>query len=955
MLGSTANIEVGSGLAARIGGLNMAEPSTDVTSVLPSGVPPSILSSIDEQRNRARHQITVKLRWLEEHGIILGEPTGPLRYRSGIDAWVRRYRVGLIMYHDSHGVAFEIHGSHFAAYSNMAANRSLGYLVSDEGPAGVAGTYKTLFSSGGIYSSDGTPPLPVVGMIYLAYEAMGEARAVGLPTTPERVIPGGLEQEFERARLYYQVGAPWAHEVHGDILATYLAAGGPLGLGFPITDVNRSNGGEVSEFEHAAVYSRAGTFIVTGHFRRKYAALGGPAGELGFPISGEGDIPGVAGGRYMRFEHGTLLSYGTYSSMILVRPFRIFLGRVNTDESDPWPGQGANDIYLRITLRQGSTEVFSGRVPQSGDWSTGSNIVDVDYEIPVTLYPAPNENVTLQVSVFDSDTGRDDHLGKWVHTLTASDGWGLGTNNGIFKSGSFDEVNSITAAHQPQVPLDQFDDVQLFWGVKNQGTESLTYSQYAEAFTDVDNDSDSWDPTDWLDRAFYELVVQHLAEPGNCVGLSVESIYSRKGTSIFSQPLERFTDWETIRRQVNVRHCYQVGAPAIYWYLGQVITGNTHDPRDVYRSSEAAFASGNNPVLCLAQNYNFTGENHCVLPVGWDDSKKPWEITISDPNDPRALRTLTVDSDKNTFVYEGTNRYAGGEWTGGRLFYIPFSTVSDRPRTPVWDAVVLILKGTMLLLGSDATTSSITDDSGNDLDSTGDRALAQLQLGRRLDGFFVPVRGFDGSTPILGEMYFRHSPLDLGPSNSRGAQIVRGRRNPYAAAAPGGGSYRQVVDGYRSGAFNYLVKHGLSQFRLSSEIGKGDRAEVDVHHLGSNNVFVGLRTNRERNLGLQVDHKLGVRGDRVSLSASNLPTIEEGLDMVLRPGFGGVDLVPKRKAMVGISLEYTVNGRASKRDFRFPIEEGARFDLASLTDDGGVRVYRIHEVSGPAQGPATIV
>jgi hypothetical protein len=305
--------------------------------------------------------------------------------------------------------------------------------------------------------------------------------------------------------------------------------------------------------------------------------------------------------------------------------------------------------------------------------------------------------VTLEITVFDSDPGGDDRLGRWTHVLKAADGWGLGTDNGVFRSGSFGKVNSITAAHQPVVDKAALSDVQMFWGVANQGTPRLTWSQYAEAFSDVDNDRDWWDVTDWLDRAFYELAVEDIAAGGNCVGMAVEAIYSRKGRSVFGQPLNRFTTWSRIRREITVRHAYQVGAPAVYWFLGQFLSGRSHDPVGVFERSAGEFGGGSQPVLCITQNYDFSGAPHCVLPVAWDKSVVPWTITISDPNDPQALRTLSVDPRNNAFVYQGpVNRYAGGDWTGGRLHYIPFGRVGDRPRTPVWDAIVLLLASSSL-------------------------------------------------------------------------------------------------------------------------------------------------------------------------------------------------------------------------------------------------------------------
>jgi uncharacterized protein with LGFP repeats len=64
--------------------------------------------------------------------------------------------------------------------------------------------------------------------------------------------------------------------------------------GFPITSESgvRKNGrvvGRFSEFETTTFYwsSGSGAFEVHGDIRRKYMDLGGPRGELGFPLSDE--------------------------------------------------------------------------------------------------------------------------------------------------------------------------------------------------------------------------------------------------------------------------------------------------------------------------------------------------------------------------------------------------------------------------------------------------------------------------------------------------------------------------------------------------------------------------------------------------------------------------------------------------------------------------------------------
>jgi hypothetical protein len=722
-----------------------------------AGIPEELEAQLDERRAHPEWFITHKLETLRER-LDLGEPLSAIGYQWRSGAYLQHFEHGALMYHDSVGAAFELHGAIYALFHNLRLPGSLGYLVSDESPSTNGGGRKSVFSKAAIYWSPATGAVPVLGQIYLDYEALGEARAIGFPKSPARAISGGLEQEFQGARMYHKTGQPNAHELHGAILAKYLATGGPSTWGFPVThetDVrkrtsaasSRGNAfvtvGKFSEFERCTIYwsSSTGAFEVHGDIRKTFRDLGGPADDLGFPTSDEQDIPGVPGGRFNTFKNGSLLWYGSAASIVIARPFQLFIGRINAKESEGWL-MGQNDMYTYIKVMDGPQVVYDQRRPSSGDWG-GDNIVDVNFTIPVVITPNAAKTVTLSIDVWEADPGSDDHLGKWTKVLDASNGWGLAENGGILNSGGFGKINSISAAVQPVVDFARLSDTEKFWGVKNQGTDDISYSQYATAFSDVDSETEWWDVTDWLDKAFYELVVQDLAESGNCFGMSLEAIYSRKSRSLFSMPLNRFTDWNVVRPEVNVRHCYQVGAGPIWWFVWEFLTGNTHDPVDVFNNTRDEFNRGNHPVICIAQNYDFSGAPHCILPIAWDSSVKPWRITISDPNFPNETKTLTVDPDENEFEYIGSSTYRGGEWTGGRFHYMPYSLVSTSPRTPVWDAILLILAGTIIILGDDAQTESLTDNEGRDLDGQGNRARELLQRGDALSGFFVPFKGYD--------------------------------------------------------------------------------------------------------------------------------------------------------------------------------------------------------------------
>jgi LGFP repeat len=887
-------------------------------------------------KHQARQHIHARAKELKAAGVKLGE-AGPVTYKEAIDAYVANYAAGVLMYHDGHSQAFALVGPAHTRYVAMAGRDALGYLVSDDSTTTAPGGRKTVFSSGAIYTSK-AGPVEVTGPTYLAYEAVGESAALGFPTRPVRAIPGGTEQEFTGGRIYHAAGAGWAHSITGSILKEFLAQGGTNKLGFPLSDetpiltANGKHVGKASEFKIAAIYARTGgqAFLVRSDFWRHYNRLGGPTGSLGWPAAAEAAITGVAGdGRHQRFEHGTVLWFGDRQSMLTVTPFRLFIGRIDSEESDPWPGQGANDIYMKVTVSVGSKTVYNKRVPEDGDWSTGSNVVDVNHRIPVDLSPAPNEKVRLTIDVWEADEGGDDHLGKWTHDLSAATGWGLRENSGAFKSGDFSRINSITAAHQPIVDMNRLSATDMFWGIKNFGTPSLSHATYAAAFLDVDNESDWWDPTDWLDAAFFELVVEGLAGSGNCYGFSLEAIYSRKGRSLLSQPLKRFTTRAAVEPEVNVKHCYQVGAPAIWWFLGQFASGNTHDPKDVFTATRDAYNSGNNPVLCLTQNYAFTGAPHCVLPVAWDSTTKPWTMTISDSNFPQDLKQLEVDPDDNTFHYVGASIYNGGQWSGGRMHWMPFSVLSSRPRTPVWDAIVLILNGSVILVGDDAQTTSITDMAGNDLHGCGERALGELKRGRRVDNYFIPIPGFAGTGTIKGDLLFSQGRLP-------GAA---------PASAP---TFKHATTARRAGAFDYIAKRGLDLYRLSSPLTNRETTDVDVDELGSTNGKFTVRPGKERQIKFETVRRRSVGRNRVHVTLEGLPaTAGQGVEIGVRPGLEGIDVLPARqRATAQVRVESVVGKQATVRRFEVDLDGGTHLALTDALTSGSIEAGPISQAFG---------
>ncbi|MCY7314463.1 MAG: hypothetical protein LH480_02240 [Rubrivivax sp.] len=731
---------------------------------LHADIPIELEAQVDERRSHPQWFLSYKEEDLRPH-LNFGPPTAVYQYDLPSGAWVQAFAAGTLMYADAVGHAFELHGLIREAYWTQPNRAELGHPISDEMDTARRGGRKNLFSRGGLYWSPATGARAVTAQLWVDYESMGESAALGLPLAAAESIPGGLRQRFQGGNMYHRTGQPRAFQVHGAILTRFLSVGEVSAWGYPVgNESNLLDGAQVigrtSEFEGVTCYWSAGTgaFEVHGDIRATYRGLGGPSGKLGLPTSDEGDVPGAGGARFNTFQHGSIVWFGSMGETYVCQAFDINIGRIDSKESEGW-GRGQNDVYLHLGVEDNGHVIHAERVPGSGD-SNGHNVYGIHRTL--NLGPAgivPNRVdcvIKLTLDIWDSDWPEDDdHLGYYAHELDMANAWGLrGNRGGLFDSGGFDNINSITWSVSPRVNEALLTDDQRWWGVRNRKTDELSWLQYAAAFTDVDSDTEWWDPTDWLAALFYEAAVKGLAKSGNCFGMSLEAIDSYKHRSILRLPLDRFSDannqWEALRAEFNIKHQYQVGAPAIWWFVGQFLSGNTHDPVDVFHATRDAHAHGMDPVLCIAQNYDFSGAPHCILPVAWDDSSKPWKLWVHDPNYPApqspALRAVLVDPDAKTFSYAGSSSYAGGAWSGGRLHYMPYSVLCEQPRTPIFEALMLLLNGAMLIVGSDGETLSLTDENGVDLDAFGADAVARLKAGQSVANKFVSVKGFDAHT-----------------------------------------------------------------------------------------------------------------------------------------------------------------------------------------------------------------
>lgn len=932
-----------------------------------SGLTDTLNGAVDEKRNAPEWHLTRKYNSIRG-SMNFGALQGDFVLDSAVGSYVQVFEHGRIQYTPGYGVAFEIHGAILDLYNSDAALRSaLGPLLSDEIPAKASGARKSRFTRGSIYCSAAVGAVPVLGQVYVSYEGLGESsHAIGMPRKPEVAVDGGRMQEFERGRMYHRLNAPVAFEVHGAILDRFLATGDLAKWGFPTSDElpvrsGPSSAGRVSGFEKTTFYwsSATGAHEVHGLIRDRYQELNGPLGKLGFPTSSETDIPDVSGyARYNTFSGGSILYVD--GNIVVCEPFRVRLGLVRTDDTDNDLVfyKDDTDIFLNARLRQNGHLVRNQRFPSAGayDERTSQDLASTLSDLIV-----PNQaELTLEVEfdVWDEDgglNGADEHLGTYRTTLNLANGWGIRNNpSGLQQTGRFGKVQGIDWAVVPEItPSTPFD----FWNVKNIGTPDLTWDQMASTYRNVDPDAEAWDPSDWMDGLFYEAAYRGIANGGNCFGMSLEAIYAWKGLSLLTRPLIRYGDWEPVKPHFNRKQGYQIGAECIYWFLGQFATGNTHDPVAVFHASRAAYESGQNPVLSVSQNFDFSGKPHTILPIAWDDSSKPWKITVFDPNSYNTKQTIFIDPDANTYSYSAGNVYTGGSWSGGRLHYIPFSVLNQVPSNPLDDLLHLLLGGTLLLVSGHAETTSLVDGQGKDLLGTNVTGGSVASLKNR----FVPIRGSFGSGALQGELFVRgrssrEIPRTASTSigNPLEAVNVFGRggihsSHEVAAVSVLGGSVVHTLRGRTGEPVSCAWTEKLSELGLRFDVQPGQNAVLRWEKMGAAEATVQASGYSSSTIGIKARTRLGLGGDLLKVTLDSVPVQPAGtISMRVQPGIGTVDLSGALGTGTGVMrITGTRAGVSFDQRWQVPVAGGTRIQLSEALGSSVLKVGRIDQIAGP--------
>jgi len=927
--------------------------------------PADLLVKADETRNTATWYISNK--YLALGGVAnLGYSTGVPEFSHSVGAFIQNFEKGQIQLSGILGVAFAMQGAIWRHYKSLAEDvkKELEFLVSDELQTSSAQGYKNLFRKGGIYSSPNFGTSHVTGQIFVDFESMGETNALGFPQGPATAIDGGLMQVFEGSNIYLKDGAPKSFAVSGDLLKQYETAGGPAKLGFPIGNnvqiIQNGNAvGWVSYFEFGAIYSTfTGTFDMSGGVKTMYDKIGGPSSALGLPTSGLTPLPSGAG-TFTTFEQGTIVTLDATGNTFTCTPFQIRLGRVDTKDEDGF-GAGENDLTIDAYIDGLPGGSYHKRFPDedTDDYYSDQNIVDINTVLDAVIVPNdPNLNIVFRADVWDIDGNAlintdNDLIGNYSHALSIDNAWGLAQNDGIFDESEY-RIKHITWSLIPKIDPATLTDGQRWWGVKNSNYDPITHDQYASAFSNVDSEYDWYDVSDWLAKLFYELVIKDLAKHGRCAGMCIEAILSWKFNSLFGLPLNRFTDMNITGNEFVIKHQRQVSELSVWWFIGQFLSGNTHDPKSVFEDTQAAFDLGQNPVICLAQKYDFSGAPHVVLPHAWEKNGDSWRIHIYDPYFPTPpdgsdpTRFIEIDASGNNFNYVGTKNlvYKGSTWTGGRLYFLPWAVVAERARTPVWEAVLLLVAGTIVVLGGDGQTDSLTDTNGNQLDFTHPDVTSLLKAGQPIDHRFFAYKGFGGSDdPVAGSMFLRTG------INTDTADVT----------APGtavNSDFIHKVSGNQSdGQFQYVIKSFLTEIKITCPLATDEQITVGVKNIHKRDHTISLGVSHDKTMSLEITNKLSTGKDHIHLVFDQLP-VSKNKDLTInpRPGLGGLDIMPSTGTIkTTVTVESGDNRHTTVSKYPISSDGGIRIRHSTLATEGELLVSKIDKLFGPARDLRTV-
>ena len=364
--------------------------------------------------------------------------------------------------------------------------------------------------------------------------------------------------------------------------------------------------------------------------------------------------------------------------------------------------------------------------------------------------------------------------------------------------------------------------------------------------------------------------------------------------------------------EVNLKHAYQTGAECIDYFLTQFALGRTHDPKDAFTRSRDMFLRGDYPAMVVT-NGTFAAGGHVVRPYEWDSSDPDrWVIKIADPNVPVSAQSNDFDrrciievfpKDNNfRYLHDKNDLWTGSDWTGGRMYPVPYSTLCREPRTPFWEVLALFALGTIIVLAEDGDSEQITDQAGRTFYGPSLGAPPTMWQHIRRDSakripWMARVPVFQAG--IAPEIYY------LGWENERSLrhEVHSARSGQYRWAMHSPMVAASVTSPTTGGARETVSAAGLNEAKpdVALVLPQGARAKrVTMALAGRREIAAGAGTFELQDVAVEGGHQVKVRladrGREVEVENSGPAT---AFDLTLRTADGKASVTKRGLALGG--------------------------------------------------------
>ncbi|MDN4474044.1 LGFP repeat-containing protein [Demequina zhanjiangensis] len=231
------------------------------------------------------------------------------RTSTGVGGRHQLFAGGLVVATGEYGT-YKVYGNAYKRYVWTALTEgSLGYPLSNLYRDPVSDLQAQDFEGGTIFL-DGGDSTWVPNELREKVDASGGLTGTyGWAELPRRYGADGWYQEYDAAMLTWNEERG-AISVFGGMYRAWLSYGGPDGaLGWPTTGMGREtgSGAAVQDFEHGTIYVTGGSKgWVSPEFAEMYARSGGPSGVYGWPGNGGIEDPSNGGGVRQEFARATL-------------------------------------------------------------------------------------------------------------------------------------------------------------------------------------------------------------------------------------------------------------------------------------------------------------------------------------------------------------------------------------------------------------------------------------------------------------------------------------------------------------------------------------------------------------------------------------------------------------------------------------------------------------------------